>query len=453
MTYRSKNPLGLGQPGYAAERYVPTNLGQANYAAERYVPVSLGQPGYAAERYIPTNLGRAPYAMERYIPASLGQPGYAAERYVPMSGLGQPGYAAERYLPVSLGQPGYAAERYIPMAGLGQAKTGTTSAKTGTTSGSTTTAKTGTTGGEDTTARDFRTAADVGGSLIGGVVRGFTGGSTTTPATTPDMTAMTTPIETQPSGGTDWYWPVVISGGLILVGGIGYFALKGKKSAPTPNKRKRVSRNAGGTFALVRAEGMKDRVISLHKTKEAAEKAMEKKGGIPHSLFTKGMRVVDVGPNGFYEVIEVFGQKTIRPREGSWKKLAPNRKRVSRNRKPAAADPIGARELLLVTENEYSLHRQQQAIEKNLLRKLKSGKYDHAKAAKAWQYWMDAGAKLYAKQYGGSFSPATRALAASEYADLWYESYKAVMSNGYGRRAARSLKGKRRSRSKRTSRR
>ena len=332
MTYRSKNPLGLGQPGYAAERYVPTNLGQANYAAERYVPVSLGQPGYAAERYIPTNLGRAPYAMERYIPASLGQPGYAAERYVPMSGLGQPGYAAERYLPVSLGQPGYAAERYIPMAGLGQAKTGTTTAKTGTTSGSTTTAKTGTTGGEDTTARDFRTAADVGGSLIGGVVRGFTGGSTTTPATTPDMTAMTTPIETQPSGGTDWYWPVVISGGLILVGGIGYFALKGKKSAPTPNRRrKRVSRNAGGTFALVRAEGMKDRVVSLHKTKEAAEKAMEKKGGIPHSLFTKGMRVVDVGPNGFYEVIEVFGQKTIRPREGSWKKLAPNRKRVSRN--------------------------------------------------------------------------------------------------------------------------
>ncbi len=432
MTYRSKNPLGLGQPGYAAERYVPTNLGQANYAAERYVPVSLGQPGYAAERYIPTNLGRAPYAMERYIPASLGQPGYAAERYVPMSGLGQPGYAAERYLPVSLGQPGYAAERYIPMAGLGQAKTGTTSAKTGTTSGSTTTAKTGTTGGEDTTARDFRTAADVGGSLIGGVVRGFTGGSTTTPATTPDMTAMTTPIETQPSGGTDWYWPVVISGGLILVGGIGYFALKGKKSAPTPNRRrKRVSRNAGGTFALVRAEGMKDRVVSLHKTKEAAEKAMEKKGGIPHSLFTKGMRVVDVGPNGFYEVIEVFGQKTIRPREGSWKKLAPNRKRVSRNRKPAAADPIGARELLLVTENEYSLYRLHQDIEKSLLRKIKSGRYDHSKAWKAWQYWMDAGAKLYVKQYGGSFSPATRAMAAREYADQWHASYKAgdVKSN------------------------
>ena len=201
---------------------------------------SLGQPGYAAERYIPTNLGSAPYAEERYIPVSR-------------AALGQPGYAAERYLPVSLGQPNYVAERYLPVAGMGQAKTGTTSttsSKTGTTSGGT--SKTGgTTGGgmDDGTARDVRAAADVGGSLIGGLVRGFTGGSTT--PTTTDTSAMTTTTTPAPveSGGTDWYWPVIISGGLILFGGIGYFALKGSKkpSAPTANKRrKRVSRNGYG---------------------------------------------------------------------------------------------------------------------------------------------------------------------------------------------------------------
>lgn len=100
--------------------------------------------------------------------------------------------------------------------------------------------------------------------------------------------------------------------------------------------------------------------------------------------------------------------------------------RLARNwPKAAGADSVAARELLLTTENEYSLYPQHQAIEKSLLRKIKSGRYDHSKAWKAWQYWMDAGAKLYVKQYGGSFSPATRATAAREYADQWYDSYKA----------------------------
>ena len=249
MSYRNKNTLGLGQPGYAAERYIPTNLGQASYAAERYIPVSLGQPGYAAEkylpvslgqpgyaaeRYIPTNLGKAPYAEERYIPVSLGQPGYAAERYIPTN-LGQANYAAERYIPVSLGQPGYAAERYIPMSGLGQAKGGDSTAK-----GGDSTAKGGS--GPDNTARDVRMAADIGGSLV----RGFIGA----PATPPPVAETTAMVEPPPSSGSDLYWPLVIGGGLILVGGIGYFALKGKKSAPTANKRKRgskrVSKNGYG---------------------------------------------------------------------------------------------------------------------------------------------------------------------------------------------------------------
>lgn len=145
-------------------------------------------------------------------------------------GLGQPGYAAERYSPTSLGQASYAPQRYVSMSGLGQTKTdSTTASKAGTV---------------DNTERDFRMAADVGGSLVSGLVRGFTGGGAPTPAAAEPLPVPPAPEQ---GGGADWYWPVVISGGLILVGGIGYFALKGKKSAPTPNKRrKRVSRNAYG---------------------------------------------------------------------------------------------------------------------------------------------------------------------------------------------------------------
>ena len=217
---------GLGQPGYAPQKYkVVPGLG---YAAERYIPVpGLGQPGYAAERYIPTQMGSAPYAMERYIPTSLGQPGYAAERYVPVPGLGQT-------KGTSAGSAAFVA------ATSSGGKGGGTATSSGGKGG-------GTASGQDNTARDWRTAGEVGGALIGGIIRA-TGPQTPAP-TDPSMLPADQAALAPAQDGMDWYWPVIIGGGLILVGGVGYLALKGdkKQSAPTANKRrKRVSRNGYG---------------------------------------------------------------------------------------------------------------------------------------------------------------------------------------------------------------
>lgn len=40
-------------------------------------------------------------------------------------------------------------------------------------------------------------------------------------------------------------------------------------------------------------------------------------------------------------------------------------------------------------------------IIKNIIKKLKSDKYDHSKAPKLWMYYVDEGAKKYIKEFGG----------------------------------------------------
>lgn len=65
-------------------------------------------------------------------------------------------------------------------------------------------------------------------------------------------------------------------------------------------------------WALVKSIGMDDIVLSTHSTKEEAEKAMEKKGGTPNSLFQSGMTVINIGPNSKTEVIKVMGKWTTR---------------------------------------------------------------------------------------------------------------------------------------------
>jgi hypothetical protein len=67
-------------------------------------------------------------------------------------------------------------------------------------------------------------------------------------------------------------------------------------------------------WALVKSKGMDDIVLSTHSTKEEAEKAMEKKGGTPNSLFQSGMTVRNIGPTSKTEVIKVMGTWTIRPK-------------------------------------------------------------------------------------------------------------------------------------------
>jgi len=54
-------------------------------------------------------------------------------------------------------------------------------------------------------------------------------------------------------------------------------------------------------------------------------------------------------------------------------------------------------ELLTFIDNDEMLYEHGNSIQKNIVRKVMSGKYDAKKAPKLWQYLVDAGAKAYAK--------------------------------------------------------
>ncbi|NWJ44128.1 hypothetical protein HX837_08030, partial [Marine Group I thaumarchaeote] len=85
-----------------------------------------------------------------------------------------------------------------------------------------------------------------------------------------------------------------------------------------------------------------------------------------------------------------------------WKNAAFDKVRAIRSRLGEGLDAHAARELKLYIEDDKDLYRQQIVpIIKNVQRKMKSGKYDHAQAPKLWLYLVDNGAKKYIKDYGG----------------------------------------------------
>lgn len=99
---------------------------------------------------------------------------------------------------------------------------------------------------------------------------------------------------------------------------------------------------------------------------------------------------------------------------------------------------VGARELKLFIENDGALYRQQGLpIIKNLTAKKASGTYDHALAAKLYLYYVDAGAKKYAKDFGESkewnklFPKPDREAAARDFADDFESSFKDGDYNEY----------------------
>jgi hypothetical protein len=96
---------------------------------------------------------------------------------------------------------------------------------------------------------------------------------------------------------------------------------------------------------------------------------------------------------------------------------------AGRTRTPRATAPvdrIAADELLLFTQNTGELYAQRQAIETNLRKKMAKRTYQHAKAVTLWMYWMESGAKRYAKEMGDGrawhamFPAPTRRAAAEE---------------------------------------
>ena len=122
-------------------------------------------------------------------------------------------------------------------------------------------------------------------------------------------------------------------------------------------------------------------------------------------------------------------------KEVPWDQLpAPVRREIETRGKPEYSsnarggelDENAARELELYIENEYSLieapNSQGKAIEKNLLRKIKQGKFDYEKSIDGWMYLIEDGAKKYSKEFSTGtdwhkmFSPATRRFVAERFA-------------------------------------
>lgn len=66
-------------------------------------------------------------------------------------------------------------------------------------------------------------------------------------------------------------------------------------------------------------------------------------------------------------------------------------------------DPNMVKELILYGENDALLYRQRTVpIQKNLINKIASGKFDLQKSVKLWKYWADDVAKRYTREFPGT---------------------------------------------------
>lgn len=88
-------------------------------------------------------------------------------------------------------------------------------------------------------------------------------------------------------------------------------------------------------------------------------------------------------------------------------------------------------ELILFAENTSSLYPQFKSIIKNISRKIEKGTYRPDLAPVLWQYWTDAAARQYQKEFGHWFQPAVRKeaaayLAMSEYNNIVRGEYSEV---------------------------
>lgn len=109
------------------------------------------------------------------------------------------------------------------------------------------------------------------------------------------------------------------------------------------------------------------------------------------------------------------------------------RSKASRRLKNPSSGPVdthAARELQLFIENDGDLYRQQmEPIQKNLVRKLLKGTYDHKQAPKLWLYLVDNGARKYNKEFGGGdgvglFNLNTRKVVAEALAEEFLSNYR-----------------------------
>lgn len=82
----------------------------------------------------------------------------------------------------------------------------------------------------------------------------------------------------------------------------------------------------------------------------------------------------------------------------------------------SAIDRHAVRELELHMDNTYALYQRLQAVRVNQAKHLNRGNWNLKDSIKGFRHAVDAGAKSYVAEYGGSFSVATRNETARNYA-------------------------------------
>jgi hypothetical protein len=107
------------------------------------------------------------------------------------------------------------------------------------------------------------------------------------------------------------------------------------------------------------------------------------------------------------------------------------KKAPKRNVGGKSADLQAARELELYIDNDGELYRRQYVpIQVNLIKKKLAGTYDQKKAPKLFEYLAEAGAKKYAREFGGTwhvmFDVPTRKAVAKEYASNFAQQYRSA---------------------------
>jgi hypothetical protein len=105
---------------------------------------------------------------------------------------------------------------------------------------------------------------------------------------------------------------------------------------------------------------------------------------------------------------------------GMPKGVSMRRAPVQRARRVVEPDETATQELLLYAENTGELYNQRKSIIANLTKKIDKGTYDSAKAPKIWEYWLEAAAKRYQREFGSGspiFDAATRRHAAKQMAE------------------------------------
>ena len=87
-----------------------------------------------------------------------------------------------------------------------------------------------------------------------------------------------------------------------------------------------------------------------------------------------------------------------------------------------------ARELYLVTDNEGRLYPMKQAIENNLIKKIKKGVYDADRAIEAFYYLTTEASRQYKRDFGYMFTVTERWTAAADIARDFIAEYE--LQNG-----------------------